>query len=399
MTDYHVYSTDDLQNWQDHGVVLDVKDVAWAASHLWAPDCAFKNGTYFFYFPPRPKEGNTRPIGVATSASPTGPFQDIGHPIAGVNGIDPAVFVDDDGQAYIYWAGAGPQAARLKPNMIALDGPVVTLQGIEHFFEGPWMFKRQGIYYYTYPAMMKGGSGDGGNGQWFDYAMSNQPLGPFVYKGHFSRSGPGGGNIHGSQVAWHGNWYCFYHDFSTSVGDPKQGYKRAMKMDEMHFNADGTIQELQWTADGPLALKNLDPYVRCEAECLNQSDVPLGKHAVTTEACSEGGVNLSQIEQGDWVRYANVDFGPAGAKGFTARVASPLSGGEIELHLDKLDGPLIGTCPVPKTGGWQTWADASCAVTGAKGVHFLYLKFVSQMNTSSGLFNVDWYRFTPAEQP
>ena len=393
MTDYHVYSTDDLQNWQDHGVILDVKDVPWAASHLWAPDCAFKNGKYYLYFPPRPKEGKTRPIGVAVADSPTGPFKDVGAPIAGIGGIDPSVYVDDDGQAYIYWAGAGAQAAKLKPNMTEIDGPVLKLAGIANFFEGPWMFKRNGVYYFTYPAKMKGGSGDGGNGQWYDYATSDHPLGPFTYKGHFTKSGPGGGNIHGSQIEWQGKWYCFYHDFSTSEGDPKRGFKRAVRLDEMHFYPDGTIQELTWTADGPPALKTLDPYKGCEAECLNQSDIPLGPHAVTTETCNAGGLNLSHIEQGDWVRYANVDFGPTGATGFTARVATPLDGGAIELHLDRLDGPLVGTCPVPKTGGWQTWQDASCHVMGARGTHFLYMKFVGPAGSKGGLFNFDRYQF------
>ena len=106
-------------------------------------------------------------------------------------------------------------------------------------------------------------------------------------------------------------------------------------------------------------------------------------------------MNLSQIEQGDWVRYANVDFGTAGAVSFQARVASPLDGGEIELHLDHLDGPLIGTGSVPDTGGWQNWQNISCPVTGARGVHFLYMKFGSLVGNTTGLFNVEWYQFKP----
>ncbi len=395
MTDYHVYSTDDLQNWQDHGVVLDLNDVPWAKKHLWAPDCAFKNGMYYFYFPANPKVGKEWVVGVATSTSPSGPFKDAGQPIAGIGGIDPAVFVDDDGQAYIYWAGPGALAAKLKPSMTELDGEPVKLQGVEHFYEGPWMFKRSGVYYLSYPGHIKGGSGDGGDGQWFDYATSNRPLGPFVYKGHFSRSGPGGGNIHGSQVEWQRKWYCFYHDFSTSVGDPKRCFKRAVRMDEMHFNPDGTIQELSWTADGPPCTKNLDPYLRCAATCLNGSDVPASPHAVTTEACSEGGMDLGQLDPGNWVRYANVDFGAKGATVFQARVASPSDGSEIELHLDRLDGPLAGVCSVPNTGGWQIWQKASCQVNGAKGKHFLYMKFISRTGNTIGLLNMQWFQFAP----
>ena len=394
MTDYHVYSTDDLQNWQDHGVALDLADIPWARQHLWAPDCVRKDGTYYFYFPANPKPGGGSQVGVATGASPAGPFKPAATPIAGVNGIDPAVFVDDDGQAYIYWAGAGPQAARLKPSMTELDGEPVKLKGADGFFEGPWVFKRQGTYYFTYPAKMKGGSGDGGHGQWFDYATGDNPLGPFTYRGHFTRSGPGGGNIHGSQVEWQGKWYCLYHDFSTSEGQPKRGFKRAMRLDEMTFAPDGSIEELRWTADGPPALRNLDPYTDHEAACLHASDLPLNPHAVTTVPCSAGGVALAGIGPDDWVRYANVDFGTPDAAQFTARVAALAEGGQIELRLDRPDGPLAGTCVIPATGGWETWQEASCGVEGASGVRALYLRFTGPAGGGpEGLFRLKSWRF------
>lgn len=393
MTDYHVYSSDDLVNWRDHGVVLNLKDVAWAKpnSAFWAPDCGFKEGIYYFYFPV-----TGAGFGVATSKSLAGPFVDTGKPIPDVSGIDPAIFVDDDGQGCLYWAGAGCQGQKLKANMTELDGPALRLHGCNNFFEGPWMFKRNGIYYMTYPAKMKGGSGDGGNGQWFDYATSDQPLGPFTYRGHFSRSGPGVGNIHGSQVEWNGKWYCFYHDASLSVGQPKRGFKRSIRVDEMKFNADGSIRPLVWTSSGPAKLKNLDPYVTVSVVCLNQTDLPEGPHAVSTEPCSEGGMDIGKIKNGGWIKYASVDFQAGGAASFTARVASLLSNGRIELRLDRLDGELAGTCKVPATGGWQVWTNSSCPVTGAVGVRDLYLKFTGP--GTGDLLNLQSYQFLPASK-
>lgn len=392
MNDYHVYSTDDAQNWQDHGVALSLPQIPWAKAHLWAPDCGFKNGMYYLYFPADTTGKYTFAVGVATSRSPTGPFVAEPLPIPGVGGIDPSVFTDDDGQSYLLWAAGAPTICKLTPDMKSLDGAPVKIKGCDSFFEGPWLFKRQGLYYLTYPAFQPGGSGRGGHGQNYDYAVSSTPLGPYTYKGTFTKSGPGAGNIHGSQVEWGDTWYCFYHDCALSQGDRKSGFKRSVRLDEMHFNADGTIAPLAWTTTGPPQRKPLNPFVRCEAETLCQTDGPLGPHAVSTEACVEGGVDLGSLNEGDWARYAGVDFGK-GASTFQARGASPLTGGSLEMHLDRLDGPLVGACPIPNTGGWQMWTTIGGAVHGAAGLHDLYL--VMRGPGSGGLFNIDWFQFTP----
>jgi arabinoxylan arabinofuranohydrolase len=388
MTDHHVYSSDDMQNWEDHGPVLDVKDVPWGLSHLWAPDAAFHDGTYYLCICPRPRPPFTaRPIGFATSKSPTGPFVAMPKPLAGVEGIDPSIFIDDDGQPYIVWAGKGLQMAKLKPDFGGVDGAVVSVKGIAHFFEGPWLFKRNGTYYMTYAGLMKGGSGQGGQGQWFSYATADHPMGPYTFRGDFSRTKPGEGNIHGSQVEYQGRWYCFYHDFSTSVGRAKHGFKRALRVDEMTFGADGSINDLKWTDAGPKQLKWIDAYQRHDAACLAQCDVPEGPHAIDTVRCPDG-MALGKIDDGDWARYAGVDFG-AGAARFTASVAGR-AGGAIELHLDALDGPLIGTCPVTPSGD-TGWRSVSAAVHGATGIHDLYLRFTG--GSGGDLFEVEWFQF------
>ena len=125
MADYHVFSSENLTDWTDHGMILSQATVPWGnptAYSMWAPDCVEKNGKYYFYFPNAPKSGRGFAIGVATADRPEGPFKCEPEPIKGVTGIDPCVLIDDDGQAYIYWSGMGIRGAKLKANMVELDG-------------------------------------------------------------------------------------------------------------------------------------------------------------------------------------------------------------------------------------------------------------------------------------
>lgn len=396
MNDYHVYSTDDMANWEDGGVILSLAQIPWAKAHLWAPDCNFYKGRYYLYFPADDTGKYDFKIGAATSASPTGPFVAEPKPIPGANGIDPSVFIDDDGTPYLIWAAGVPTLCKLTPDMKGLSGTPVPLKGCSKFFEGPWLFKRKGLYYLTYPAFQAGGSGDGGSGQNYDYATAKTISGPYTYGGTFTRSRadePQAGNIHGSQVEWNKVWYCFYHDCSLSNGDPKSGFKRCVKVDLLKFNSDGRLAPLVWTQTGPPKLKNLNPFVPHPAVSLCQSPGPADPLSVQTESCAEGGMDLGSISNGSWVQYANVDFGK-GAKTFTARVASPAADSRIELHLDSQAGPLIGTCSAANTGGWQTWKTVTCPVSGAAGVHNLFLTFHAPH--PGGLLNLRWFQFGPA---
>ena len=397
MTDYHVYSTEDMTNWQDHGVVLSLSQIPWAKAHLWAPDCGYKDGTYYLYFPADADGHYHFKIGGATSQSTAGPFVAEAQPIPGVDGIDPSIFIDDDGTPYLIWAAGGPMLCHLRPDMKTLAGTPTRLTGCAKFFEGPWLFKRSGLYHLTYPAFLKGGSNDGGNGQNYDYAVATSIFGPYTYRGTFTRTRadqPAAGNIHGSQVQWHGHWYCFYHDCSLSQGDPKSGFKRSVRVDEIHFGPNGIILPLKWTDSGPAPLKNLDPYARCQAVTLAQTAGPGRPESVATEACAEGGEDLGSIRDGSWAEYANADFG-SGAQKFIARIASPLEGGKIEIHRDSRTTPPVGVCPVPKTGGWQTWQTVSCALTNTAGVHEIFLVFRGR--ETGGLFNLQWFEFTKRE--
>ncbi|AUG56627.1 MAG TPA: alpha-N-arabinofuranosidase [Ruminiclostridium sp.] len=271
MEDYHVFSMDSIDSpCVDHGQVLHVKDVPWAKQQMWAPDAAFKNNTYYFYFPAKDKDGIFR-IGVATSSSPAGPFKPQESYIPGSFSIDPAVFIDYDGRAYMYFGGLwggqlekwqtgeynpdgkepakdqpalGPRVAELNDDMLTFketpqeisivdeDGnPILAGDEDRRYFEGPWMHKYNGYYYLSYST---------GTTHYIVYAMSKNPKGPFVYKGRILNPVIGW-TTHHSIVEFQGKWYLFYHDSSLSGGADN---RRCMKYTEIKYNDDGTIQTI-----------------------------------------------------------------------------------------------------------------------------------------------------------
>jgi hypothetical protein len=270
MEDYHVLAFEDMNSLPvDLGEILHVKDVPWAEKQMWAPDAAFKDGTYYLYFPAKDPDGIFH-IGVATSPSPGGPFVAEEDPIPGSFSIDPAVFVDDDGQAYMYFGGLwggqlekwrsgiydpagvepgigenalGPRVAKLSADMLSFDGPVAEviildedgqpLSADDHarrFFEAPWLHKYKGTYYLSYST---------GDTHYIAYATSDDPLGPFVFTGYILTPVPGW-TTHISIVEFQGAWYLFYHDNSLSGVD----YKRCVKVARLVYNEDGTIQTI-----------------------------------------------------------------------------------------------------------------------------------------------------------
>ena len=243
MDQYHVFSTTDMVNWVDHGEILNSGQVEWGrpeGGFMWAPDCAYKKGNYYFYFPhPSGTDWNhTWKVGVAVSKHPAKKFkvkgyiQDLGDAFAM---IDPCVFVDDDGQAYFYYGGGGRcVGARLKDNMIELAEPLRAMEGLKDFHEATWVHKRNGIYYLSYS---DNHSENGRGANRLHYAMSNNPLGPWEYKGIFLEP-TGCDTSHGSIVKYKGEWFAFYHNQDISG----QGNLRSICVDRLFYNDDGTIQ-------------------------------------------------------------------------------------------------------------------------------------------------------------
>ncbi len=257
MLDYHVYSTPDLKTWTDHGVVLSVDDVSWADSDMWAPDFSERNGKYYIYTP----AGKEHRIGVFVSDNPAGPYKDaLGKPLIPIkDAIDPMVMIDDDGQAYIYFSRKGKYCyvAKLKENMIELDGEIVeltnkslrsTIDGEYQFVEGPYVHKHNDMYYMTYPGKMYK-HGEPYNNHYGDeflcYAVSENPMGPFTAKGRISEYS-GIHTFHQAVITLGGEDYLFYHNGNIAKGlgvDEKYTmYRRSMCVNKLHYNEDGTIK-------------------------------------------------------------------------------------------------------------------------------------------------------------
>ncbi len=381
-------SSADLKNWTDHGEVFRVPTNASWAGYSWAPAAVERNGKIFLYF-----GNNANGVGVASSTTPTGRFTDakgkalVDANTPGASGMsswlfDPSIFIDDDGQAYLTFGGNGDSNARIikvNSDMISVSGSAIALT-VKNFFEASWLFKRNGIYYYSY-------SNNSAAGLKIDYMSSRSPTSGYTYTGTIGGQPPSNGNNnHHSDFEFNGTWYHAYHNriVSTQAGIATT-YRRNLALERLDFNADGTIKEVTYTTDGVTQLGTLNPYVRVEAETLN------AQSGIETETCSEGGMDVTSIQSGDWIKLRGVDFGSAGARSFSARVASNATGGGIELRLGSQTGALVGTCTVPNSGGAQAWTTATCDVSGATGVKDLYLKF-----TGAG-FNVNHWQFTSVD--
>jgi beta-xylosidase len=238
MDGYHVFSTDDMIHWTDHGEILHSRDVEWSGGPgwMWAPDCAYKDGTYYFYFPHKNAE-KVWEIGVATSQNPASDFQVQGYVKGGNRFCDPCVFIDDDGQAYLYAVvNAKCYAAKLQDSMMEIEGEMVLQEDLEGHREGPFVFKREGIYYIIYPNETKSGNE-------MAYSMAKSPLGPWESKGVFLGS-TDVLTTHGSVVEYNGQWYLFYHNGALSSG---RNTNRSICFDKIFFHEDGTIQMVEQT--------------------------------------------------------------------------------------------------------------------------------------------------------
>jgi arabinoxylan arabinofuranohydrolase len=244
MDQYHVFSTDDMVHWKDHGEILRASQVPWGRKEggfMWAPDCVYRKGTYYFYFPhPSGDDWNkTWKIGVATSTSPTSGFTVQGYLPDLDPMIDPCVFIDEDGLAYFYYGGGGVcKGGKLMDNMMEIDGVMQPMEGLVDFHEAAWVHKRDGVYYLSYS---DNNDKDGKHNQ-MRYATSDSPLGPWTYRGIYMDPTDSYTN-HGSIVQYKGQWYAFYHNSALSHHD----WLRSICVDKLFYNEDGTIQKVVQT--------------------------------------------------------------------------------------------------------------------------------------------------------
>ncbi len=392
MKDWRVFSSADMVNWTDHGSPMSLATFAWAESDAWAGHVAARNGKFYWYVPVK-QRGGGMVIGVGVADSPTGPFRDaIGRPLLGNGEIDPNVMIDDDGQAYLYWGNPNLWYVKLNQDMISYSGSPTKIPLTTAGFgtrtgnasrptlyeEGPWVYKRNGVYYNVFAAECCG--------EFIAYSTAPGPTGPWTYRGTvMPRQGSSFTN-HPGVIDFNGGSYFFYHNGALPGGG---GFTRSVAVEKFSYNSDGTIPSMNMTTTGAPQVGTLNPYVRQEAETIAWSV------GVETEPASEGGMNASFLSNGDYIKVKGVAFG-AGASSFSARVASAGSGGTIEVRLGGPTGTRVGACTVPVTGGWQTWQTVSCPVTGATGTQDLYLRFTGG---SGNLFNLNWWQFGTGSNP
>ena len=249
MREWRVWSSADMVNWTDHGSPMSLATFSWAKQDAWAGQAVERNGKFYWYVPVVTKATGRPAIGVGVSDSPTGPFRDaIGRPLVENGEIDPSVMIDDDGQAYLYWGSYwGARAAKLKPNMIELDGPVVTPQGLADFWEAPFMFKRNGLYYMMYAANDTNGCVTSSSYACQRYATATNPMGPWTHRGVVLGQVSSTTN-HAGVAQFNGQWYMVYHNAQAPGGG---NYRRSVAVDLLNFNADGTMQRVNQTTTGP----------------------------------------------------------------------------------------------------------------------------------------------------
>ena len=301
MEDYHVFSSENLTDWTDHGVILSQENVPWGKPDgysMWAPDCVYKNGKYYFYYPNAPREGRGFAIGVAIANRPEGPYTPEKESIKGVGGIDPCVLIDDDGAAYLYWSGMGIRGGRLKENMTELANGSQVMEGLpEGFKEGPFAFKRDGHYYLTFPWVRK----DKGT-ETLAYAMSDSPLGPWQFKGIIMAEHDNScWTNHHSLVEYKGQWYLFYHRNHYS---PNMDKRRSACIEKVSFNADGTIQEVKQTLRG-VGITAATSKIEIDRFSSISEGIAVTFNDTTA---TFNGWHVILPGKGSWVRYNDVDF-------------------------------------------------------------------------------------------
>lgn len=379
MADYHVFSSCNLTDWTDHGVILSQNSVPWVDStsySMWAPDCVKKGDMYYFYFPAAPAGGEKGfRVGVAVSHSPEGPFMPMRRPIEGVSGIDPCVLVDDDGEAYIYWQGRGGlSGARLADNMMELASEPVVIGNLpDGFKEGPFMFKRDGKYYFSFPWVRD-------KTETLAYAMGDSPLGPFEFKGIIMDESPTGcWTNHHSVVEWQGEWYLFYHHNDLS---PHFDKNRSVRIDRLRFNPDGTIAKVIPTLRG-VGVSDARRKIQIDRYSAISPDASVG---FIDPAHPFGGWKTVFGRQGAWISYGDVDFSDRPVSHVTVRAKAP-KGGMVRICADGLRGELISDVRIPAS---REWIEVTVPVSGKapSGRHDLYVN----LRSGKGV-EVDWIGF------
>ncbi|WP_320113603.1 glycoside hydrolase family 43 protein [Draconibacterium orientale] len=250
MNEWLVYSSTDMVNWKEHPVPLKTTDFEWAKGDAWAAQVIERNGKFYWYVTVEHGSIPGKAIGVAVADSPVGPFTDALGKALITNDmttdktaitwddIDPTVYIDDDGQAYLYWGNTACYWAKLKDNMMELDGEIHTVD-LPNFTEAPWIHKRGDWYYLSYAYQFPEKTA---------YAMSKSITGPWEYKGILNELAGNSNTNHQAIIEFNDQWYFIYH---TGGIQPNGGsFRRSVCIDELHYNPDGTMKRVIMTSEG-----------------------------------------------------------------------------------------------------------------------------------------------------
>lgn len=381
MQDWLLYTSTDMVNWTDHGVVASLKSFDWVKrdNGAWAEQVVERNGKFYMYCP---IHGNG--IGVLVSNSPYGPFKDpLGKPLVWQkehwDDIDPTVFIDEDGQAYMYWGNPNCYYVKLNEDMISYSGDIVKLKETpEHYQEGPWFYKRNGHYYLAFASTCCP--------EGIGYAMSDSPTGPWKTKGYIMRPTERTRGNHPGIMDYKGKSYVFGLNYDLLKLETNIHYeRRSVSVAEMHYNEDGTIQEVPYWADTKLEqIGTFNPFRKVEAETMAWG------YGLKTVPNADKSLSVVDVNNGEYICVRGVDFGKNKARRFEVS-ALPLEGGNLKIRLDAPDGKIVGNVNIPQGNETSKYELYSCEVNAVSGIHDLYLSFEGENNKD--LFELDYWKF------
>jgi hypothetical protein len=406
MYDWLLWSTTDMVNWTEHGAVASLKDFPWRSREngAWAIQTVERNGKYYLY---APLHGHG--IGVLVADSPYGPFKDpLGKPLVWDQSnwfdIDPSVYTDDDGQAYMYWGNPHTFWAKLGNDMISLTSEVTKLPHIPNYQEGPWFYKR---------SLTPNPSSKGKESKYYlafastccpealGYAMSDSPTGPWEWKGYIMRPTERDRGNHPGICDFKGHSYVFGQNYDLMHLETFVHHeRRSVSATEITYDADGTIQEVPyWLDQQPIKqLHWLNPYQRVEAETMNwgyglksaKMGIPnTGVVKDMPESTGKRNMYIFDINDGEYIRLRGVDFGKSAKQFSIVAAAAAQAGCTVTLRLDSVKGDVIGTAVIKSTGSAEKYKTFNTKVNGATGVHDLYLCF----DNAQGDVRLDYWQF------
>lgn len=381
MQDWLLYTSTDMVNWTDHGVVASLKSFDWVKrdNGAWAEQVVERNGKFYMYCP---IHGNG--IGVLVSDSPYGPFKDpLGKPLVWQkehwDDIDPTVFIDEDGQAYMYWGNPNCYYVKLNEDMISYSGDIVKLKETpEHYQEGPWFYKRNGHYYLAFASTCCP--------EGIGYAMSDSPTGPWKTKGYIMRPTERTRGNHPGIMDYKGKSYVFGLNYDLLKLETNTHYeRRSVSVAEMHYNEDGTIQEVPYWEDTKLEqIGTFNPFRKVEAETMAWG------YGLKTAPNADKSLSVVDVNNGEYICVRGVNFGKNKARCFEVS-ALPLEGGNLKIRLDAPDGKIVGNVNIPQGNETSKYELYSCEVNAVSGIHDLYLSFEGENNKD--LFELDYWKF------